>query len=160
MDCLINNAGILYLGNVWDQDPEEWEHTIQTNIMGVLNGIHVVLKDMMSRETGTVINVSSLAGRQTFGLHAAYCGSKFAVHGISETIRGEVAHTNVRVITIAPGSTDTDVINLTTKKEFQEKWRRGVDVKLTAEDVARSILFVYQQPQYVCIRELVITPTK
>lgn len=159
LDCLINNAGILYLGRPWEQDPEEWERMIQTNIMGVMNGIHSVLKDMMERETGTIINISSLAGRQTFGLHSAYCGTKFAVHAISETIRGEVAHTNVRVITVAPGSTDTEVINLTTKEEHREKWRKGVKVKLTAEDVARSILFTYEQPQYVCIRELVITPT-
>jgi len=160
VDCLINNAGILYLGRPWEQDPEEWERMMQTNIMGVLNGTHVVLKDMMERETGTIINISSIAGRLTFSLHAAYCGTKFAVHAISETIRKEVAHTNVRVITVAPGSTDTDVINLTTKEEHREKWRTGVKKKLTAEDVARSILFTYEQPQYVCISELVISPTK
>jgi len=66
VDCLVNNAGILYLGQSWDQDPAEWREMIQTNIMGVLNGIHAVLKDMMARKTGTIINISSLAGRKTF----------------------------------------------------------------------------------------------
>ncbi|MCD6356245.1 MAG: SDR family oxidoreductase, partial [Anaerolineaceae bacterium] len=159
VDCLVNNAGILYLGQPWDQDPVEWEKMIQINIMGVLNGIHVVLKDMMARKTGTIINLGSLAGRKTFGLHSVYCGSKFAVHAISEAIRGEVASTNVRIITVAPGATETEVINRTPSKKFQQDWWDGIGGILQPEDIARSILFVYEQPQNVCIREIVVTPT-
>lgn len=159
VDCLVNNAGVMYLGHPWDQDPAEWQEMVQTNIMGVLNGIHAVLNDMMERKTGTIINISSIAGRQTFGLHAGYCGTKFAVHAISETIRAEVAHTNVRVIIVAPGPVETELITHSTSEEFQQAWWDGIGGILQSDDVARSIQFVYEQPQGVCIRELVVTPT-
>jgi len=159
VECLVNNAGILYLGETWDQDPAEWQEMIQTNIMGVLNGIHAVIKVMMARNTGTIINISSLAGRKTFGRHAAYCGTKFAVHAISETVRAEVSHTNVRVITVAPGAVETEIISHTTSKQFQQDWWDGIGGIIQPEDVARAILFVFEQPQGVCIRELVMTPT-
>ena len=159
VDCLVNNAGVMYLGNPWDQDPAEWQAMVQTNIMGVLNGIHAVLKDMMERKTGTIINIGSIAGRKTFGLHAGYCGTKSAVHAISETIRMEVADSNVRVITIAPGPVETELITHSTSEEFQQAWWDGIGGILQSDDVAQSIQFVYEQPQGVCIRELVVTPT-
>jgi NADP-dependent 3-hydroxy acid dehydrogenase YdfG len=159
VDCMVNNAGVMYMGEPWDQDPKEWEEMIQTNIMGVLNGIHVVLKDMMDRKTGSIINVSSIAGKKTFRRHAGYCATKFAVHAISETIREEVADTNVRLITIAPGAVETELVTHTKSEKFQKAWWDGIGGILQPEDVARSILFAYQQPQNVCLREVVVTPT-
>ena len=162
VDCLVNNAGVMYLGHPWDQDPCEWQAMIQTNILGVLNCIHAVLKDMMDRKTGTIINIGSIAGKKTFGLHSVYCGTKFAVHAISETIRMEVAHSNVRVITIGPGPVETELITHSTSEEFQQTWWDGIDGKdgiLQSDDVAQSIQFVYEQAQRICIRELMITPT-
>lgn len=63
-DLLINNAGVMLLGNVWRQDPKEWQTMLDTNVMGVLNGTQIVLDDMMEREHGTIINMSSLAGKK------------------------------------------------------------------------------------------------
>ena len=78
--CLINNAGVMLLGQIDVQDPNEWSRMLNINVMGVLNGIHAVLADMKARKTGTIINISSVAGRKTFPNHAAYCATKFAVH--------------------------------------------------------------------------------
>ncbi len=159
VDCLINNAGIMLLGIPWEQDPREWQQMVDVNILGVLNGIHQVLADMVHRQGGTIINISSVAGKKTFPLHAAYCATKFAVHALSEAIREEVSQYHVRVITIAPGAVETELITHTTEKKYQDDWWQSLNGILKPEDIARSILFAYEQPQEVCLREIVITPT-
>ena len=160
VDCLINNAGIMYLDQPWKQPLDEWKAMLDVNVLGVLNGIHLVLGGMVQRKTGTIINIGSLAGRKTFPRHAVYCATKFAVHALSETIREEVSQSNVRVITIAPGPVETELIMHTANEEYQRDWWEGAGTPLLSEDIARSIIFAYEQPQSVCLREIVITPTK
>ena len=63
-DALVNNAGVMLLGRMHEQDPAEWQRMLDVNVRGVLNGIHAVLAGMMARRHGTIINVSSIAGRQ------------------------------------------------------------------------------------------------
>jgi NADP-dependent 3-hydroxy acid dehydrogenase YdfG len=94
----------MLLSEVAKQDAAEWQAMLDVNVHGVLNGIHAVLGGMLARRHGTIINVSSIAGRKTFPNHAVYCGTKFAVHAISENLREEVSGHDVRVITIAPGA--------------------------------------------------------
>lgn len=91
----------MLLGNVLNQDAKEWQTMLDTNVMGVLNGTQIVLPAMVERQHGTIINMSSLAGRKTFVNHAAYVASKFGVHGLSETIREEVSGKNVRISMVA-----------------------------------------------------------
>ena len=114
VDCLINNAGVMLLGEMDTQEPQEWQKMLDVNVMGLLNGIHVVLPGMIKRKEGTIIDVSSIAGRKTFPKHAAYCGTKFAVHAITENTREEVAKHNVRMVTIAPGAVETNLLGHTT----------------------------------------------
>lgn len=162
-DLLINNAGVMLLGSVDTQDISEWQKMYDLNVIALLNGIQTVLVDMQKRKSGTIVNISSIAGKKTFPAHAAYCGTKFAVHAISENVREEVAKDNVRVITIAPGAVETELLSHTTSKEIiqdYEKWKESMDGVIVPQDVAKSIEFVYSQPQNVCIRELVIAATR
>lgn len=159
VDCMINNAGVGCLGDPWDQELEEWERMVDINIKGVLNGIHVVLPGMVERKGGTIINISSLAGRKPFGRHMAYCGTKYAVHGLTETLRLEVAQFNVRVTVIAPASTETEIISQTTNEKYRNDWKENAGNLLDPRDVAESIAYAYEQPQRVCVREIVICPT-
>lgn len=162
-DCLINNAGVLLLGNVEKQNPEEWQRMLDINVMGVLNGTGLVLQDMIQRRCGTIINVSSIAGRSAFPDHAVYCATKFAVHGLTETIRQETARHDVRLITISPGIVETEVLEHTTSSQLVDdykKYKKEIEVTIESEDVARSILFAYTQPQNVCIREIILAPTR
>ncbi len=163
VDCLINNAGVMLLGSANRQDPKEWKSMLDVNVTGVLNGIHVVLDDMVKRNEGTIMNVGSIAGRKTFPDHVVYCGTKFAVHAITENIRQEVAQHNVRMIVIAPGVVETELLEHTTSNEIignYEEWKQTIGGGLQAEDIANTISFAYAQPQNVCIREIVIAPTK
>lgn len=161
--CMINNAGAMLLGSIDTQDVSEWQRMYDLNVMAVLNGMQAVLPDMKNRKSGTIINISSIAGKKTFPAHAAYCGTKFAVHAISENVREEVAADSVRVITIAPGAVETELLSHTTSEEIKkgyEEWKDSMDGVINPEDIARSIEFVYGQPQNVCIRELVIAATR
>lgn len=162
-DALINNAGVMLLGQIDTQDASEWKTMFDVNVVGLLNGMQAVLAPMKARNTGTIINISSIAGRKTFGNHAAYCGTKFAVHAISENVREEVAESDVRVVTIAPGAVETELLSHTTSQEIKDgydEWKEVMGGVLAADDVARAVEFAYAQPQNVCIREIVLAPTR
>jgi NADP-dependent 3-hydroxy acid dehydrogenase YdfG len=118
---------------------------------------------MIKANTGTIINISSIAGRKTFGNHAAYCGTKFAVHAISENIREEVAYSNVRIITIAPGAVETELLSHTTSDEIKdgyESWKESMGGVISPDHIANTVTFAYNQPQNICIREIVVAATK
>ncbi|CAA6691294.1 MULTISPECIES: SDR family oxidoreductase [unclassified Lentimonas] len=162
-ECLINNAGVMLLGSVADQSEDEWKQMYSVNVLALLSGMQIVLSSMKERNSGTIINISSIAGRKGFSSHAAYCGTKFAVHAISETVREEVADANVRVITIAPGAAATELLGHTTSTEIKDgygEWAESIGGALAADDIARSVVFAYEQPQNVCIREIVLAPTR
>ncbi|WP_112459942.1 SDR family oxidoreductase [Vibrio variabilis] len=162
-DALINNAGVMLLGQIDTQDASEWKTMFDVNVLGLLNGMQAVLAPMKARNSGTIINISSIAGRKTFGNHAAYCGTKFAVHAISENVREEVAESDVRVVTIAPGAVETELLSHTTSQEIKDgydEWKEVMGGVLAADDVARAVEFAYAQPQNVCVREIVLAPTR
>ncbi len=163
VECLINNAGVMLLGQIATQNPTEWQTMLDVNVMGLMNGIHCVLKEMISRNIGTIINISSIAGRKGFHNHAAYCATKFGVHAFSETLREEVSCHNVRVIVIAPGAVETELLSHTTSKDIvagYQDWKQAIGGALKSEDVAAAIMYAYQQPQQVCVREIVLAPTR
>jgi len=162
-DCLVNNAGVMLLGLIHDQNPDEWKNMYDVNVLGLLNGMHAVLGSMKERKAGTIINISSVAGRKTFPNHAAYCGSKFAVHAISENVREEVAADNVRVITIAPGAVETELLSHTTSDDIKagyDAWKEDMGGVMVPQDIADAVAYAYGVPQNVCVREIVIAPTK
>ncbi|MCR9545670.1 SDR family oxidoreductase [Vibrio antiquarius] len=163
VDALVNNAGVMLLGQVDTQDASEWKRMFDVNVLGLLNGMQSVLAPMKARNSGTIINISSIAGKKTFPDHAAYCGTKFAVHAISENVREEVASSNVRVTTIAPGAVETELLSHTTSQDIKDgydAWKEDMGGVLAADDIARAVLFAYQQPQGVCVREIALAPTK
>ncbi|AOZ49184.1 SDR family oxidoreductase [Chromobacterium vaccinii] len=161
-DAIVNNAGVMLLGAMAQQDPDEWQRMLDVNVKGLLNGIHAVLAGMAARGRGTIINISSIAGRKTFPNHVAYCGTKFAVHAISENLREEVAGSGVRVITIAPGAVETELLGHTTDEAIKagyQEWKQQMGGVLEADDVAEAIAYAYGQPQRVCVREIVLAAT-
>ena len=163
VDCLINNAGLMMLGQIDTQDPNEWQKMYDVNVIALLNGMQAVLGNMKARNHGTIINISSVAGKKAFSNHAAYVGTKFAVSAITENVREEVADTGVRVMAICPGAVETELLGRTTSQEIidgYEEWKEAMGGVLHADDIARTAAFMYSQPQGVNIRDVVITATK
>ncbi len=163
-DLLINNAGVMYLGHLETQDPMEWKTMLDTNVLGVMNGMQIVSEDMKQNQCGTIINIASIAGVKAFANHAAYCASKYGVVGLSEVARGELSPYNVRVIRICPGAVSTELIEHTTDKSMiadYHTWKEEMGVSsITAKDVADVIKFTYEMPQGVNLREIQLADTK
>ncbi len=109
VDCLINNAGISRLARLDEQDPEQWRDLIDINCLGVLNGMHAVAPGMKERRHGTIINVSSIAGRKVYPHHDVYGGTKHFVHAVSEGMRQTMSAHRVRVMVISPGVAKSEI---------------------------------------------------
>ena len=163
VDLLINNAGQMLLGDIRNQAATEWERMINVNLIGTLNGIQAVLPDMTDRKSGTIINVSSIAGFKAFENHAAYCATKFGVHGLTETIRLEASKNNIRVLLISPGAAETPLLSHTTRDDIKDgyhAWKQTMGgTTMDPKAVANAVAFMYDMPQEVSIRELVIAST-
>lgn len=163
-DLLVNNAGVMLLGNVENQSSQEWQTMLDTNVMGVLNGTQVVLQNMIDRQGGTIINMSSIAGFKAFTNHAAYVASKFGVHGATETIRQEVASKDVRVSLVAPGAAETDLLTHVTSESAltdYQAWKESMGgITLDPKYVAQTVKYIYDLPQAVEIREVAIAATR
>jgi NADP-dependent 3-hydroxy acid dehydrogenase YdfG len=162
VDCMINCAGVMLLGLAVDQDIGEWKSIFDVNVMGMLNGIKVVLPSMVERRCGTIIDISSIAGLKSFPKHSVYCGAKSAVRAISEAMREEASESGVRFVVVSPGAVETELLGHTTSQQIiddYEAWKGSMGGVLNAEDIVRAIVFAYEQPQHVCVREIVLAAT-
>jgi 3-oxoacyl-[acyl-carrier protein] reductase len=109
IDILVNNAGTAKFGGFLDLSPEEWEKIIRVNLMGVYNVTRAVLPDMIERQSGDIMNVSSTAGQKGAPVTSAYSASKFAVLGLTESLMMEVRKHNIRVTALTPSTVATDL---------------------------------------------------
>lgn len=164
VDLLVNSAGVMQLGNIESQNKSEWDTMINVNLKGVLNGIQAVLNPMIEKESGTIINISSIAGFKTFTNHAVYSATKYGVHALSETLREEVAMHNVRMLVVSPGAAETNLLSHTTSQDIKDdymEWKETMGGKaMDPVHVANAIFMMYSLPQEVSVREIVIAKTK
>ncbi|MGN7750276.1 SDR family oxidoreductase [Sinorhizobium sp. 22678] len=162
VDCLINNAGISRLARLDEQDPAQWRDLVDINCLGVLNGMHAVAPGMKERRHGTIINVSSIAGRKVYPHHDVYGGTKHFVHAVSEGMRQTMSSHRVRVMVISPGVAKSEIDKTITHQNAYDFWdsgRKQLDGGLDANDIARTMLFAYELPQDVNLQEMTITHT-
>jgi NADP-dependent 3-hydroxy acid dehydrogenase YdfG len=163
VDLLINNAGYMNLEDFKRQDPKEWKQQFEVNVIGLLNCTSAVFPDMIKRKCGTILNVGSTAGRNLYEYHTTYNGTKHAVHALSEGLRREGAPHGVRVIVIAPGMVASELLVGTTNPKVLQGYYDYRDLLLGGlepEDISRAMLFAYNQPQELCIWEMVVAPTR
>ncbi|MCC9016743.1 MULTISPECIES: 3-ketoacyl-ACP reductase [Flavobacterium] len=116
IDILINNAGIGAFGKFLELEPNAWERIIQVNLMGTYYTTRAVIPNMIERQTGDIINISSTAGLNGNALTSAYSASKFAVLGLTDSLMQEMRKHNIRVTALTPSTVATDMakdLNLT-----------------------------------------------
>lgn len=163
VDVMFANAGIARLGDIGRQPPEDWDEMIDINTKGVMNSVHAVMSGMMARRRGTLVMMSSIAGRKVYPDHTVYCGTKFFVHAVSESLREYLAPHDVRVIVVSPGIIDTEVLDgvrdETTLANYKAN-KQAIGGGISADIVARLILDAYALPQRAIVQEIVITPTR
>ncbi|MBP2490643.1 SDR family oxidoreductase (plasmid) [Rhizobium leguminosarum] len=163
VDMMFANAGIARLGDIAKQPPEEWDEMIDINTKGVMNSVHAVMNGMIARRHGTLMMMSSIAGRKVYPDHTVYCGTKYFVHAVSESFREYLAPHNVRVIVLSPGIIDTEVLDhvkdATTLANYKAN-KEAIGGGISADIVAELILNAYNLPQKAIVQEIVITPTR
>ncbi|MBD2298542.1 SDR family oxidoreductase [Nostoc sp. FACHB-87] len=153
IDILVNNAGIGYTGNLSDTSLEDWQKVININLTSVFECIKGILPGMRDRSTGTIINVASIAAKQTFAGWGAYCVSKAGLLALSQTLAQEERAHGIRVTVICPGSVNTEIWDTDTVHANFDRSKM-----LTPEIVAQSILHTVLLPPQAVIDELVLMP--
>lgn len=163
VDMMFCNAGIARLGDIGKQDPAEWDEMIDINVKGVMNTVHAVMAGMMQRRHGTLFMMSSIAGRKVYPDHTVYCGSKFFVHGVSESLREYLSAHDVRVIVLSPGIIETEVLDHVTDPDTLAAYRSNkvaIGGGIGPEHLAELMLATYHMPQNVLVQEICMTPTR
>ncbi len=162
-DVMFANAGIARLADIARQDPAEWDEMIDINTKGVMNSVHAVMNGMIARRRGTLVMMSSIAGRKVYPDHTVYCGTKYFVHAVSESLRGYLAPHDVRVIVVSPGVIETEVLNAVTDAETLASYRANkakMGGGIGADICAGLIVNACALPQNALVQEIVLTPTR
>ena len=160
IECLVNNAGMADARAFDEVDEPSYTRELDTNLKGVFNCTKAVLAGMRARQSGTIINISSISDRKTSPVALAYSASKHAVRAFGESLREAEAKNGIRVINVAPGYIRTN-IHAGMHISFEEyRARLGNPDFMTAEELAEIVLFCWKQPPTICIRDLVAAPTR
>lgn len=162
IDILVNNAGLsVGLDPIQAGHWQDWERMIDTNIKGVLHMTQHVIKQMLLRQRGHVINMGSIAGYQVYPGGMVYAATKFALRAISDGLKMDVHGTPIRVSLINPGMVaETEFSVVRFKGDVDKAAAVYQDVKpLTADDIADVVVFCATRPLHVDVREITILPT-
>lgn len=163
VDMMFANAGVARLADIGRQPPEEWDEMIDINTKGMLNTVHAVMAGMMERRHGTLIMMSSIAGRKVYPDHTVYCGTKSFVHAISESLREYLSDYDVRVVVLSPGVIETEVLSGVRDERTLAAYKANkarIGGGIGAEHVAELMLHAYRMPQNALVQEIAITPTR
>ena len=160
IDVLVNNAGLaLGLGLIQDGQIEDWEVMIDTNIKGLLYVSKAVMPSMIARKKGHIINIGSLAGKETYLKGNIYCATKFAVDALSKSMRIDLLEHQIKVTSINPGAAETEfsIVRFKGAVERAKSVYNGYH-PLQADDIAEAVYFAASRPEHVVINEMLITP--
>ena len=161
IDLLINNAG-LAVGRepLQDAQLDSWLQMVETNVIGLLQVTAQVLPGMVERGSGHVINIGSIAGRETYPGGTIYCATKAAVDRITKGMRMDVLGTGVRVSTVDPGMVQTEFNTVRYRGDQEAADAHYAAVRpLQPDDVAQTVTWVATRPEHVQIAEVLILPT-
>ncbi|WP_282636500.1 SDR family oxidoreductase [Sphingobacterium thalpophilum] len=162
IDILVNNAGIMPASDVDAFKLDEWEQMVDVNIKGVLNVTGAVLPKLIAQKSGHIINLSSIAGRKLFKGLGVYCGTKHFVAAFSDIMRMEIGKKhNVRVTSIQPGAVATNLYDQISDPNYKAGMEALKDQMtfLTPTDIAGSMIYALESPDYVDVSEIFILPT-
>jgi 3-hydroxy acid dehydrogenase/malonic semialdehyde reductase len=159
IDILVNNAGLSRgFIKLQDDDPQNWEEMIDTNVKGLLYVTRAVVPGMVARNRGHVINLGSTAGHQTYANGAVYCATKAAEKAISEGLKIDLIGTPVRVTSVDPGMVETNFSSVRFRGDEERAAKVYQNITpLQPEDVAETIVWTATRPAHVNIHTVVMT---
>lgn len=161
IDILVNNAGLAAgLDYIQEGNIQDWNDMLDTNVKGLLYVTKAILPAMITKNTGHIINIGSIAGHTVYPKGAVYCASKHAVKAISEGLRMDLFGTKIRVTSIDPGAVETNFSQVRFKGDVDRAQAvyEGM-TPLTPDDIADLILYCANCPPHVNISDVIIMPT-
>ena len=154
IDILVNNAGMGYTGTLSETPLCDWLAVMNLNLTSVFQCILGILPMMRDRQSGTIINIASIAAKQAFPQWGAYSVSKAGLIALSKTLAVEERANGIRVTAICPGAVNSELWDTETVKQNFDR-----SAMLTPEIVAQSILHTALLPEQAAIEELTLMPT-
>lgn len=151
IDCLINNAGITSFKLAEENSINEINDIINTNLLGSIYTIKAVLPQMIANGSGTIINILSVVTKKTFTKSSVYAASKMGLLGYTNSLREEVRKYNIKVINVIPGATSTPIWSKEMRNQFENRM-------LSAEDIARVLVWAFLQKENIVTEEIVLKP--
>ncbi len=160
IDLLINNAGLAAgFEPLHENRIDDWEQMIDTNIKGLLYITKIISQQMIKRQTGQIINVSSIAGKEAYGKGAVYCATKHAVEALTKAMRIDFNPFNIKVGSVSPGAVETEFSIVRLKDPKANKKVYAGYQPLTAADIADAVVYMATRPAHVNIADILILPT-
>ena len=160
IDILVNNAGLAVgLNHIQDGVLDDWERMIDTNIKGLLYVTRAVSPLMVARNSGHIVNICSIAGKEVYENGNVYCATKHAVDALSKAMRIDMLGHNIKVTNVCPGAVETEFSIVRFKGDTQRAagTYKGIE-PLTGRDIAECIYFAVSLPEHVCINDMMIMP--
>ena len=160
IDVLINNAGNAHgLDTIQEGSLDDWDNMIDSNVKGLLYVSRIIMPKMIENQSGHIINIGSLAGREVYEKGNIYCATKHAVNAISKAMRIDLNKTGIKVSEINPGLVETDFSNVRFKGDNNRAEKVYLGYKaLQADDIADIIEFVINRPSHVNIADILVLP--
>ncbi len=158
IDILVNNAGNAHGFSPIDEgDVHDWDAMIDGNVKGLLYVSKAIIPQMVKRKSGHIINLSSVAGKQTYANGSVYCASKKAVEALSEGMRLDLTKHGIKITNIAPGAVNTEFSKVRFKGDADKanKVYEGYE-PLLAEDIADLIFYTTNVPNRVTVADVTI----
>lgn len=151
IDIVVNNAGLGLFLPGYQATEEQWDTVLDTNLKSVFLICRAVAPDMIRRKTGHIINISSLAGKNTFAGGSIYCASKWGLLGFTQSLAEDLRAYNIRVSAVCPGTVAT---------EFSPHSGKDPSKMLQADDIAHAVETIVTQSPQSFISEILLRPTQ
>lgn len=158
---LINNAGLASGFDFFDDgNTDDWDLMIDTNLKGLLYITKKVIPLLLNTGNGHIVNLGSIAGKETYTKGSVYCSTKHAVESLTKGMRIDLLRHNIKVSSVCPGAVETEfsMVRFKGNKEKADAVYDGFD-PLIAEDIADAIHYVISRPPHVTINDILIMPT-
>lgn len=161
IDILINSAGVMEAGGIENCDTAIYRKVMDINLMGTVYTCAAAVPHMLEQGEGDIVTISSLAGRKGGPMTSAYSASKHAVNFMTDGMRQELGGRNIRVCTLMPGATETEVGDSIT----DPNWRKAIQAHVSKEgavkprDIGETLVFILSMPRRTNISEITVRPT-
>lgn len=160
IDILVNNAGLAAGATSFEQtDLDDFERMIDTNVKGLLYVTKLIVPGMIERQTGHIVNISSIAGIEVYPNGSVYCASKHAVNAITKGLRLDLVKHGIKISSISPGMVETEfsIVRYHGDEDKAKTVYAGL-IPLDAEDIADALEFIVTRPDHVSINDIQINP--